>query len=64
MILMWARGMSEFGAVIIIAYNPKTAPVLIYERFTSYGLQSSIIAATVFISITLIVFVILRMVKK
>ena len=33
MIMMWARGMSEFGAVMIIAYRPMIAPVLIFERF-------------------------------
>jgi molybdate/tungstate transport system permease protein len=39
--LMWGRGISEFGAVVIIAYHPMVAPVLIYERFTSFGLQNS-----------------------
>ena len=33
LILMWARGLSEFGAVAIVAYHPIIAPVLIYERF-------------------------------
>ena len=32
-ILMWARGISEFGAVIIIAYHPMTTPVLIEFTF-------------------------------
>ncbi len=63
-ILMWARGMSEFGAVIIIAYNPQTAPVLIFERFTSYGLKYAIPAAVVFVSVCLIIFVVLRLIKK
>jgi molybdate/tungstate transport system permease protein len=63
-ILMWARGMSEFGAVIIVAYNPQTAPVLIFERFTSYGLKYSIPVAVVFVSVCLIIFVTLRLVKK
>jgi molybdate/tungstate transport system permease protein len=63
-ILMWARGMSEFGAVIIIAYNPQTAPVLIFERFTSYGLKYAIPAAVVFVSVCLIIFVALRLIKK
>ncbi|MHC4295638.1 MAG: ABC transporter permease, partial [Planctomycetota bacterium] len=31
LILMWARGMSEFGAVIVVAYHPMVTPVLIYE---------------------------------
>lgn len=64
LILMWARGMSEFGAVIIVAYNPQTAPVLIYERFTSYGLKYSVPAAVVFVSICLIVFIMLRITKR
>jgi molybdate/tungstate transport system permease protein len=64
LILMWGRGMSEFGAVIIVAYNPQTAPVLIFERFTSYGLKYSVPAAVVFVSVCLFLFIILRMVKK
>ena len=38
-VMMFARGMSEFGAVVIIAYHPMIAPVLIFERFSSFGLQ-------------------------
>ena len=38
-IMMWARGISEFGAVIILAYHPMIAPVLVYERFETYGLD-------------------------
>lgn len=64
LILMWARGMSEFGAVIIIAYNPQTAPVLIFERFTSYGLKYSVPAAVVFVSVCLLIFILLRVTRK
>ncbi|MFH1613096.1 MAG: ABC transporter permease [bacterium] len=39
--LMWGRGISEFGAVIILAYHPMTSSVLIYERFVTYGLKYS-----------------------
>ncbi|MCK7536557.1 MAG: hypothetical protein MZV63_39040 [Marinilabiliales bacterium] len=31
--------MSEFGAVVIIAYHPMIAPVLIYDRFNTYGIS-------------------------
>ena len=64
LILMWARGMSEFGAVVIVAYNPKTAPVLIFERFTSYGLKYSAPVAAVFVTVCLLIFIFLRLVKK
>jgi molybdate/tungstate transport system permease protein len=64
LILMWARGMSEFGAVVIVAYNPKTAPVLIFERFTSYGLSQAVPVAAIFVTVCLMAFVLLRLVKK
>jgi molybdate/tungstate transport system permease protein len=64
LILMWARGMSEFGAVVIVAYNPKTAPVLIFERFTSYGLKYATPVAAIFVTVCLLIFVLLRLLKK
>jgi molybdate/tungstate transport system permease protein len=63
-VLMWGRGMSEFGAVIIIAYNPQTAPVMIYERFTSYGLAYSVPVAALFVAVCLALFLVLRLVRR
>ena len=59
-VMMWARGLSEFGAVMILAYHPITTPVLIYERFTSFGLKYSVPVSVVMITITLIIFISLR----
>jgi len=61
MILMWARGLSEFGAVVILAYHPMVAPVLLYERFESFGLSYSRPVATLVILICLVTFVVLRL---
>ncbi len=63
MIMMWARGLSEFGAVVILAYHPMTAPVMIYERFTSFGLKYSKPIAVVMIYISLAVFFLLRLIQ-
>jgi molybdate/tungstate transport system permease protein len=60
LIMMFARGMSEFGAVIIIAYHPMTTPVMIFERFGSFGLKYAQPVAIIFIAISLIVFILLR----
>ncbi len=60
MIMMWARGMSEFGAVIIIAYHPMIAPVLVYEKFETYGLNYARPIAVILIIISMTVFVVLR----
>jgi len=61
MILMWARGLSEFGAVVILAYHPMVAPVLLYERFESFGLKYARPVATLVILICLTAFVALRL---
>jgi len=59
-IMMWARGISEFGAVIILAYHPMVAPILILERFETYGLAYSQPVAALLIIICLFVFITLR----
>ncbi len=63
-IMMWARGLSEFGAVVILAYHPMVAPVLIFERFESYGLAYARPVATLVILISLFVFFLLRWVSR
>jgi molybdate/tungstate transport system permease protein len=64
LILMWARGMSEFGAVLIIAYHPMITPVLIYERFGAFGLKYARPVAAIFIMVCLVFFVVLRFLVK
>ena len=59
-IMMFARGMSEFGAIVIIAYHPMTAPVLIYERFNQFGLSYARPASVFFILVALVIFILIR----
>ena len=59
-VMMWARGLSEFGAVLILAYHPMIAPILVWERFESFGLEYSRPVAVLLILISLVVFVTLR----
>jgi molybdate/tungstate transport system permease protein len=55
-----ARAISEFGAVVIVAYHPMIAPVLIYERFEGYGLKYSQPVAVWLVLVCLSLFLILR----
>lgn len=64
MILTWARAISEFGAVIILAYHPMIAPTLIYERFTAYGMMYAVPVTVILIVLCLIIFVLLRLVAS
>ncbi len=36
--LTWARAVSEFGAIMVLAYYPKTAPVLLFDVLMGEGL--------------------------
>jgi molybdate/tungstate transport system permease protein len=58
---MWARGISEFGAVVILAYHPKITPVLVYERFEGFGLEAAQPVALLLILVALVVFILLRL---
>ncbi len=63
-ILCSARAVSEFGAVVIIAYHPMIAPVLMFERFTAYGLKYSQPVAVWLILASLGLFLLLRLVAR
>ncbi|NLA15163.1 MAG: ABC transporter permease [Bacteroidales bacterium] len=64
LVLMFARGMSEFGAVVIVAYHPMTTPVLIFDRFNSYGLEYARPVAVLFVIICIAVFMVLRLLGR
>ena len=59
-LLMWARGISEFGAVVILTYHPMIAPVLVYEKLQTHGLAETLPIAALLLIISLIIFVALR----
>ena len=56
-LMMWARGISEFGAVIILTYFPMVTSILIYQRFESYGLTQAIPVAALLVIICAIIFI-------
>lgn len=59
-VVMWARAVSEFGAIVILTYNPKVASVLSYDRFTTYGLPEALPVAAVLVLLALIPLIVLR----
>jgi molybdate/tungstate transport system permease protein len=59
-IVMWARSVSEFGAIVILVYHPRVASVLSYERFSAYGLKAALPVAAVLVLLALIPLVALR----
>ena len=63
-IVMWARAISEFGAIVVLTYNPKVASVLSYERFTAFGLKSALPVAAVLVLVALVPIAVLRTVNS
>jgi molybdate/tungstate transport system permease protein len=59
-IVMWARAASEFGAIVVLTYNPKVASVLSYDRFTGSGLNGALPVAAVLVLIAIVPLVALR----
>lgn len=59
-VVMWARAVSEFGAIVILTYNPKVVSVLSYDRFTTFGLGEAIPVAAVLVLLALVPLALLR----
>ncbi len=59
-VMMWGRGLSEFGAIVIIAYHPMVTSVLIYDRFNTFGLKYAQPVSVLFIIVCIIIFILFR----
>lgn len=59
-VVMWARAVSEFGAIVILTYNPKVVSVLSYDRFTGEGLDGALPVAAVLIILAFVPLLVLR----
>ncbi|MDE3076310.1 MAG: ABC transporter permease, partial [Chloroflexota bacterium] len=58
-VLSYARALSEFGAVVILAYYPMTAPIKIYDLFLQGGLGPSTMGAALLLAAALGSFLVL-----
>ena len=63
-VLAWARSVSEFGSIVILTYNPKVASILIYDRFTLFGLPAAIPASVLLLLLALLVFVAVQLLSS
>ena len=42
MLLAWLRAFGEFGAVVVLAYNPTSLPIHAYNQFSGVGLPTTL----------------------
>jgi len=62
-ILSWARAISEYGSLAVIAYTPTSAPVLIYDIFNQYGLNEARPVSVLLVIVCLWAFIALRVLR-
>ncbi|MHA1268415.1 MAG: ABC transporter permease [Candidatus Helarchaeota archaeon] len=62
-ILCWARGISEFGAIYILASIPLTGPVLVYFQFAGTGLSAALPTAISLVIVSFIIFIVLKIIQ-
>ncbi|HID09679.1 MAG TPA: ABC transporter permease subunit [Candidatus Latescibacteria bacterium] len=55
-LMMWARGISEFGAIVVLAYHPMVASTLLFERLEGYGLEYAQPVAVILLAVCLGIF--------
>jgi molybdate/tungstate transport system permease protein len=61
---MWARATSEFGAIVLIAYHPRVASVLAYDRYLTYGLPSALPVAAALVIVALLILMLIRVTRR
>ena len=63
-LLSWARAVSEVGALLIVAYYPKTVNILIVEWFNTYGLAYAKALTIPLLALCILVFTLIRLSER
>ncbi len=61
MVLAWLRAFGEYGAIILLAYNPTTLPVFTYNQFSASGLSSTLAPTALALAVALGVVTVARL---
>ncbi|MCX2819470.1 MAG: molybdate/tungstate transport system permease protein [Methanobacteriota archaeon] len=63
-VLTFARAIGEFGATMMVAYNPRTMPTLIWVDFIARGVDGVVAPALVLIGVSLTVIVAVQRLER
>ncbi len=63
-LLSWARAISEVGALLIVAYYPKTVNILVIEWFNTYGLAYAKALTIPLLALCILVFTLIRLSER
>jgi ABC-type Fe3+/spermidine/putrescine transport system ATPase subunit/ABC-type sulfate transport system permease component len=60
MLLTWFRAFGEYGAVVILAYNPASLPIYTYNQFSGRGLPTTLAPTALAIAVAVVVVMVSR----
>jgi molybdate transport system permease protein len=60
MLLSWLRAFGEYGAVVILAYNPTSLPIYTYNQFSGVGLRTTLAPTALAIAVAVAVVLLSR----
>jgi molybdate transport system permease protein len=60
MLLTWLRAFGEYGAVVILAYNPASLPIYTYNQFSGRGLPTTLAPTALALCVAVVVVVVSR----
>jgi molybdate transport system permease protein len=60
MLLTWLRAFGEYGAVVILAYNPASLPIYTYNQFSGRGLPTTLAPTALALAVAVVVVLVSR----
>ncbi|MGH3733021.1 MAG: ATP-binding cassette domain-containing protein [Acidimicrobiales bacterium] len=60
MVLSWLRAFGEYGAVVVLAFNPTTLPVYTYNQFSGTGLPTTLAPTALAVAVAVVVVLLAR----
>src|ERR1017187_791902 len=60
MLLSWLRAFGEYGAVVILAYNPASLPIYTYNQFSGRGLPTTLAPTALALAVAVVVVLLSR----
>jgi molybdate transport system permease protein len=60
MLLTWLRAFGEYGAVVILAYNPASLPIYTYNQFSGRGLPTTLAPTALALVVAVVVVMLSR----
>jgi len=64
MLMTWLRAFGEYGAVVVLAYNPSSLPIYTYNQFSGVGLATTLAPTALALAVAVVAVVLSRVSRR